>query len=570
MHEPFIYKLVPTLTNLMGDAFGEIRERQEFVSNVIESEEASFGRTLDRGIEIFSSAAKKAAKSKDKTINGDEAFQLYDTYGFPLDLTQLMARERNLKVDTDKFDELMEQQRQRARAAQKDATVFAGLADTQLPATDDSDKYKVHKCDASILGFIDAEGFRKQGTAQLGQEVAIVLNKTCFYAEAGGQVGDCGTIESSSGKFIVENTTRVADCVLHQGKVAEGSFGVGDKIAATVSRDRNAIKKNHTATHLLQWALQQVVGKSVSQQGSLVGPEYLRFDFTCPKALTTEQIAEVESLVNEKVATDLSVSWVEMSIEKGRELGAMALFGEKYGDVVRVVAIGAEDEQAVGDAFSREFCGGTHVERLGTIGGFKIIKEESIASGVRRITGLTGSGLTEYLSARSDIVDELSRTLKVPAEQVIDRVNALTEENKKLGKELKAASKRGGTDVIAEAKALLEKAEKIGESSIVIGKLSPTNADQARAAVDMIKKKAKSAVAVFGYVDGDMANLIAGCSDDLIKKGVKAGDIVKEIAPVIDGGGGGRPQMAQAGGKNPEKIDEALAKAAEIIKAKLQ
>ena len=570
MHEPFIYKLVPTLTNLMGDAFGEIRERQEFVSGVIESEEASFGRTLDRGIEIFSSAAKKAAKSKDKTINGDEAFQLYDTYGFPLDLTQLMARERNLKVDTDKFDELMEQQRQRARAAQKDATVFAGLADIQLPATDDSDKYKAHKCDASIVGFIDAEGFRKQGTAQSGQEAAIVLNKTCFYAEAGGQVGDCGMIESSSGKFIVENTTKVADCVLHQGKVAEGSFGVGDKITATVSKDRNAIKKNHTATHLLQWALQQVIGKSVSQQGSLVGPEYLRFDFTCPKALTKEQIAEVESLVNEKVATDLPVSWVEMSIEKGRELGAMALFGEKYGDVVRVVAIGVEDEQAVGDAFSREFCGGTHVERLGMIGGFKIIKEESIASGVRRITGLTGSGLTEYLSVRSETIDELSRMLKVPAEQIIDRVNALMEENKKLGKELKAASKRGGTDVIAEAKALLEKAEKIGESSIVIGKLSPTNADQARAAVDMIKKKAKSAVAVFGYVDGDMANLIAGCSDDLIKKGVKAGDIVKEIAPVIDGGGGGRPQMAQAGGKNPEKIDEALAKAAEIIKAQLQ
>jgi alanyl-tRNA synthetase len=570
MHEPFIYKLVPTLTNLMGEAFGEIRERQEFVSNVIESEEASFGRTLDRGIEIFSSAAKKAAKLKDKTINGDEAFQLYDTYGFPLDLTQLMARERNLKVDTDKFDELMEQQRQRARAAQKDATVFAGLADTQLPDTDDSDKYKAHKCDASVIGFIDAEGFRKQGTAQSGQEVAIVLDKTCFYAESGGQVGDCGMIESSSGKFIVENTTRVADCVLHQGKVVEGSFGVGDKITATVSRDRNAIKKNHTATHLLQWALQQVIGKSVSQQGSLVGPEYLRFDFTCPKALTKEQITEVESLVNEKIATDLPVSWVEMSIEKGRELGAMALFGEKYGDIVRVVAIGAEDEQAVGDAFSREFCGGTHVERLGMIGGFKIIKEESIASGVRRITGLTGSGLTEYLSVRSETIDELSRMLKVPAEQIIDRVNALMEENKKLGKELKAASKRGGTDVIAEAKALLEKAEKIGESSIVIGKLSPTNADQARAAVDMIKKKAKSAVAVFGYVDGDMANLIAGCSDDLIKKGVKAGDIVKEIAPVIDGGGGGRPQMAQAGGKNPEKIDEALAKAAEIIKAQLQ
>ncbi len=573
MHEPFIYKLIPTLTDLMGDAFGEIRERQEFVANVIESEEASFGRTLDRGIEIFSSAAKRGEKSKDKTISGDDAFALYDTYGFPLDLTQLMARERGMKVDTGKFDELMEQQRQRARAAQKDTAVFAGLADTEsryIGITDDSQKYSTHKCEASILGFIDEEGFKKKGTIKSGKKAAIVLDKTCFYAEAGGQVGDCGTIESVNSKFIVENTTKVADCVLHQGKVAEGTFNAGDKVTAAVSKDRNAIKKNHTATHLLQWALQETIGKSVSQQGSLVGPDYLRFDFTCPKALTKEQIAEVEKLVNEKIAADLSVSWVEMPIEQGRKLGAMALFGEKYGDVVRVVAIGAEDEQQVGEAFSREFCGGTHVERLGTIGGFKITKEESIASGVRRITALTGNGLTEYLSARSEIIDELSRTLKVPAEQIIDRVNALMEENKKLGKELKAASRRGGIDIVAEAKQLLEKCEKIGETSVVIGRLSPTGAEQARAAVDMIKKKAKSATAVFGYVEGDRANLIAGVTDDLIKKGIKAGDIVKEIAPIIDGGGGGRPQMAQAGGKNPEKIGEALDKAEEIIKAKLQ
>ena len=570
MHEPFIYKLIPTLVDLMGDAFGEIRERQQFVTTVVESEEASFGRTLDRGIEIFSSAAQKGAKSRDKTISGDDAFRLYDTYGFPLDLTQLMARERGLKVDTDRFEELMEQQRRRARAAQKETAVFAGLADTELPVTDDSLKYEVHRCQATIAGFVDEGGFKRQGVVESGTELAMVLDRTCFYAEAGGQVGDCGTIESANGKFIVESTTKVANCVLHRGKVAEGSFSIGDNVSATVGKDRNAIKKNHTATHLLQWALQQVAGKGVSQQGSLVGPDYLRFDFTCPKALTREQIAEAERLVNEKIAADLPVSWVEMPIDKARKLGAMALFGEKYGDVVRVVAVGAEGEQAVGDAFSREFCGGTHVERLGTIGGFKIIKEESIAAGVRRITALTGSGLTDYLSKRGDIIDELSRTLKVPAEGIIDRVNALIDENKRLGKELKAASKRGGTDVIAEARAFLEKAEKVGQTCVVIGKLSPTDAEQARAAIDMIKKKAESVVAVFGYAEGDRAIVIAGVSDDLIGRGIKAGDIVKEIAPIIDGGGGGRPQMAQAGGKNPEKLGEALAKAVEIIKAKLQ
>jgi alanyl-tRNA synthetase len=574
MHEPFIYKLVPTLTNLMGDAFGEIRQRREFVSDVIESEEASFGRTLDRGIEIFSSAAKKASKAKDKTISGDDAFQLYDTYGFPLDLTQLMARERGLKVDTERFEELMEQQRQRARAVQKGAdNLLKLISSSQAPAfpkTDDSYKYRTNRCESKIIGFFDEEGAKGQGRIETGKEVGIVLDKTCFYAEAGGQVGDCGVIESKDARFIVDRTAGLFDYVIHAGKMVEGSLAIGDDITAMVSKDRDAIRKNHTATHLLQWALQKVVGKSVSQQGSLVGPDYLRFDFTCPKALTKEQTAEVERLVNEAIADDSPVTSVEMPIEKARKLGAMALFGEKYGDVVRVVAVGARNEQAVSEAFSREFCGGTHVERLGTIGGFRIIKEESIAAGVRRITALTGSSLTNYLSQRSDIVDELSRTLKVPAEQVIDRVNALVDENKKLGKELKAASKRGGTDVIAEAKQLLEKAEKVGESSIVIGRLSPTNAEQARTAVDMIKKKAKSSAAVFGYVEGDRANLIAGITDDLIKRGIKAGDIVKEIAPIIDGGGGGRPQMAQAGGKNPEKISEALAKAEEIIKAKLQ
>ncbi|MFA5423447.1 MAG: alanine--tRNA ligase [Phycisphaerae bacterium] len=568
MHEPFIYKLIPTLTGLMGDAFGEIRQRQDFVAGVIESEEASFGRTLDRGIEIFSSAAKRAEKSKDKTITGDDAFALYDTYGFPLDLTQLMARERGLKVDTAKFDELMDQQRQRARAAQKDTVVFAGLADTEMPVTDDSFKYKGNKIDAKLIGFIDEAGFKKQGAVETNGGVALVLDKTCFYAESGGQVGDCGTIETSHGKFIVEKTVKIADCVLHQGKVAEGKFNVSDEVKAAVSPDRNAIQKNHTATHLLQWALQKVVGKNVSQQGSLVGPDYLRFDFTCPKALSKEQIAEVEKLVNEKIAQDEPVSSVEMPIEQGRKLGAMALFGEKYGDVVRVVAIGADGERQVSDAFSREFCGGTHVERLGIIGGFKIIKEESIASGVRRITALTGTPMTNYLSVRSEIIDQLSQILKVPAEQLIDRVNAILDENKKLARELKAASKRGGTDVISEAKQLLEKCEKIGDVSVVIGRLSPTDAEQAREAVDMIKKKAKSAVVVFGYGEADKATLFVGVTDDLIKK-VKAGDIVKEISPIVDGGGGGRPQMAQAGGKNAAKIDDALAKAAEIVKAKL-
>jgi alanyl-tRNA synthetase len=569
MHEPFLYKLVPTVVDVMGDAFGEVRERADFVSTVIESEEASFGRTLDRGIEIFANAAKRAGKTAEKTISGKDAFQLYDTYGFPLDLTQLMANERGLKVDTVKFEELMEEQRQRARAAQKSDSLMPTLADAELPVTEDMQKYRMDSCNALIKSWIDKEGLKNKGSITAGDEVAIILDKTCFYAEAGGQVGDCGIIKSNDGQFIVESTTKIANCVLHQGRMAEGVFNVGDEVTVTVSKDRDSIKKNHTATHLLQWALQDVLGKSVAQQGSFVGPDYLRFDFTYPKAPSPDELKEAEQKVREKIAEDLSVTWVVIPKEQAQKLGAMALFGEKYGNEVRVVGIGVESENDISEAFSREFCGGTHVDRLGSIGGFKIIKEESISAGVRRITALTGHGLEQYLEQRSDIVDQLSQMLKVPAEAVTNRVEQLLVENKRLSKELRTAGASSGSDTMSEAQVLLQQCEKIDGASVIIGQISNTPIERAREAVDMLKKKAKSAAIVLGFADGDKVTLLAGVTDDLVKKGLSAGDIVKAIAPIVDGGGGGRPQMAQAGGKKPDKINEALSKVAEIIKEKL-
>jgi alanyl-tRNA synthetase len=560
MHEPFIYKLVPVVVDCLGEAFGEIRERADYVSTVIESEEAGFGRTLDRGIEIFNTAANRAQKSKDKTIGGEDAFQLYDTYGFPLDLTELMAQERNLKVDTSQFSELMEEQRQRARAASaKDSlSIMDKVSGQVLPETEDLHKYRADQCDAVVVGLIDEDGFRSEGRIEAGAEVGIVLDKTCFYAEAGGQVGDCGVIQTETAKFVVESTTKIANCIAH-----------GAAVQAIVSRDRNSTKKNHTATHLLQWALQEVLGDSVVQQGSFVGPDYLRFDFTYHKAPDAEQLKEVESLVREKIAADLPVSWTVMPIEEAQKLGAMALFGEKYGDEVRVIAIGAKDEGRINEAFSREFCGGTHVDRLGSIGGFKIVKEESISAGVRRITALTGSGLADYLEKARDVVDELSAMLKVPSESLVERVGQLIKDNKKLSKELRAAARKSGSDAMAEARKLLENCEKVGATSIITHQLSTASVEQAREAVDMLKKKAKSAAVVFGFDDNGKATLLAGVTDDLIKKGLKAGNIVKEIAPIVDGGGGGRPQMAQAGGKNPAKIGDALARAAELIREKL-
>ena len=553
MHEPFIYKLVPVVVDCLGEAFGEIRQRADYVSTVIESEEVSFGRTLDRGIEIFNTAAGRAQKSKDKIINGEDAFQLYDTYGFPLDLTELMSQERSLKVDTAKFNELMEQQRQRARAAQKNDSLMVTLADTELPATEDAHKYDTDSCDSKLIGWLDDGGFNDQGRIETGAEIGIVLDGTCFYAEAGGQVGDCGIIKSENAQFVVEDTAKIANCIIHRGKVVEGSFSIGQKVKAIISKDRAAIKKNHTATHLLQWALQQVLGKSVAQQGSYVGPDYLRFDFTYPKALTAKEFKKVEDLVREKIAADLPLNCVVMPRAEAEKLGAMALFGEKYGNEVRVVAIGAANEKLLEEAFSREFCGGTHCDNTGQIGGFKIIKEESISAGVRRITALTGTGLNDYLEKASDIVDKLSAMLKVPSEALVDRVGQLLKDNKKLSKELRTAVKASGSDVMAEAKQLLQKCEKIGGTSIIIGRLQNTHIEQAREAIDMLKKKAKSAAIVLGFEDEDKATLLAGMTDDLIKKGLKAGDIIKTIAPIIDGGGGGRPQMAQAGGKNQKK-----------------
>ena len=569
MHEPFIYKLVPVVVDCLGEAFDEIAERADYVSTVIESEEASFGRTLDRGIEIFGAAARRAQKSTDKIISGGDAFQLYDTYGFPLDLTELMAAERNLKVDTTRFDELMEAQRQRARAAQKSDSLIAALTNVELPVTEDVHRYHSDICDGKLIGWIDDEGFKNKGRIDTGAQAGLILDKTCFYAEAGGQIGDCGIITSNGSQFVVETTIKIANCIVHRGRVAEGSFSVGQNVKAVVSKDRNATKKNHTATHLLQWALQEVIGKSVAQQGSFVGPDYLRFDFTCPKAPTKEQLKEVENLVREKIASDLPVTWKVMPKEQAQQLGAMALFGEKYGNDVRVVAIGAGNEDQIGDAFSREFCGGTHVDRLGAIGGFKIIKEEGISAGVRRITALTGFGLNDYLEKASSIVDELSAILKAPSEALADRVSQLMKDNKELSKKLKTASRATGSNTMTEARQLLENCEKVGGTNIIIGRLSTTSIEQAREAVDMLKKKAKSAAIVLGFDDEGKATLLAGMTDDLVKKGLKAGEVIKSIAPIIDGGGGGRPQMAQAGGKNPEKISDALDKSVEIIKQKM-
>ncbi|MGD2093465.1 MAG: alanine--tRNA ligase [Phycisphaerales bacterium] len=571
MHEPFIYKLVPVVVDCMGDTFGEIRERADYVSEVIKSEEASFGRTLDRGIEIFKGVAKKAEKQINKTISGKDAFQLYDTYGFPLDLTQLMARERGLKVDTDEFNILMDIQRELSRTAQEGDKLKQSLTGVELPNTDDNLKYETETCKAVIQGWVSEKGYSTEGTLSATNEpIGLVLDQTCFYAEAGGQEGDRGEIKSQRGEFKVEATEKIAECIIHQGKLVSGSFSVGDTVTITVDKRRQDTKKNHTATHLLQWALQQILGDTVHQQGSYVGPDSFRFDFTYPKALTNEEIKQVENKVHEKIEAALPVTCAVMPIDQAKKLGAMALFGEKYGNEVRVIAIGAKDKSQINNALSKEFCGGTHVNNTSEIICFKIEKEESVSAGVRRITGLTGYWLINYLwYFHTIVVERLSKLLNVQKTEIVHRVKYLIDKNKKLSKELKSASKASGSDVMAQAKQLLKDCKKIGDTHLIVGRLDNTRIEQAREAIDMLKKKAKSAAIVLGFDDNNKATLLAGMTNDLVEKGLSAGEVIKTIAPIIDGGGGGRPQMAQAGGKKPEKIDDALAKAREVVIAKL-
>ncbi|MFA5864172.1 MAG: alanine--tRNA ligase [Phycisphaerae bacterium] len=571
VHEPFIYKLVPTVIEIMGGAFPELASKAQFAADTIRGEEEAFGRTLDRGLDIFELVAAKVQNTGTKTFPAEEAFKLYDTYGFPLDLTQLMARERGYSVDEKEFERLMGQQRDRARSAEKSTTAAINVsADVKLPPTGDKFKYGPSmKLQAHLLGWLKEGAWFDSGQINSPAQVDLVFDHSCFYGEQGGQIGDTGKISTEDAEFIVEETIRVnTETVLHRGKLVRGKLQVGQLAELAVDAERrNDIMNNHTATHLLQWALRQVLGDHVKQAGSLVSDEYLRFDFTNPKAMTDEEIRHVEKLVVEKIDSSLPVISQEMPIGESLKMGVTALFGEKYGQVVRVLAIGVDDPGNIAGAFSAELCGGTHINNTAKIMNFKIIREESLQTGVRRITARTGRGLRTLLGDRYNLVDELCQTLKVPSDQLQARVTALLEDNRKLKKQ--SQSGPPAADLGAVTGQLLDKALKIDSATVVIGELPHAPIDKLRSQVDWLKKKAQSLVTVLGSRDGDKVQLLAAVSDDLIGKGLSAGKIIEEIAKIVGGGGGGRDQMAQAGGKIPDKLPEALAHAEKIIREKL-
>ncbi len=539
MDDPFFHKLVAPLAEDMGEAYPELAKAQAHVEKVLAKEEARFAETLDQGMEILEAAI---ADLDGKQLPGDVVFKLYDTYGFPVDLTADIARERDLTVDQEGFEAAMEGQRERARASSKFSaangealktdkkTEFLGYEGTEAP------------CKVAAL-FRDGEAV---DALEDGDEGAVVLASTPFYAESGGQIGDTGILVDEGKLFRVDDTQKSGDANVHFGSVEQGTLKIGDSVEAVVDADRRqAIRLNHTATHLMHAALRKVLGEHVTQKGSLVAPDRLRFDFSHYEPVSAEQLQEIEDLVNEEIRKNVAAETDHMTYDDAIESGAMALFGEKYGDKVRVLRFGD---------FSVELCGGTHVDRTGDIGVFKITTEGGIASGVRRIEAVTGKGALDWIDARQQSLEEVAALLKSQPDEAAHKVGQLQRRVRNLEKELAAAKQ---ALVTGQATDHSEKIQEIAGIKVLATRMDGADAKTLREAVDRFKDKLQSAVVVVGSVDNGVVRLAAGVTKDNTDR-IRAGDLIKPVAEQVGGKGGGRPDFAQAGGNNPDALDSAL------------
>ncbi|GIW81535.1 MAG: alanine--tRNA ligase [Gemmatales bacterium] len=564
--KPFLCDLVPSVVELMGDTFPELRANQDHVIQLVRGEEESFIKTLDRGIRLFQEAADRARSAGQQQISAEDAFTLHDTHGVYIDITEQMASEVGLGVDRAGYERLMQEARERAREAQKKVVISA--LSGELPPTDDSPKYKGLKSRGTILGWVRDNEVIREGKLKKGEKAALFLDKTCFYAEQGGQVGDKGAIYNSRGRFEVTDTQKLGDTVLHLGQVTQGSIEVGKRMTLEVAPMRADIMRNHTATHLLNWALRRVLGDHVEQRGSLVDAEKTRFDFTHDSPLSAEEIAEIERLVNEKIYSDLPVTPVYMPLVEAQRIpGVRAVFGEKYPDPVRVLAIGLKDPRRATPDFSVEFCGGTHLHHTGEAGFFKIISQEGVAKGVRRVTAVTGRRAVQTAQQFSSVVETLAHRFNCPPPEIVRRVEQLFEENKKLQQQVK---KGVAGDLQHTADRLLQEAGNINGTRIIVGQVPSADNEQIRQQVDRLRQKAGSAVVLLGWTDDGKVQMIAAVTDDLVRKGLHAGKLIGEVAKVVGGGGGGKPTMAQAGGKEPAKLHEALELGKRLVHNELQ
>jgi alanyl-tRNA synthetase len=556
MDDLFFYKLVQPLVEIMGEAYPELADAQSNVERLLKMEEERFAETLDHGMKILE---EDIAQLQDKTITGETLFKLYDTYGFPVDLTADIARERGLEIDEAGFEACMEAQRERGRSASQFGVDYN--KDVQVECESVFTGYDQLKQDATVLElFVGADPVDSLAE---GQQGIIVLDETPFYGESGGQVGDTGLLSSSAASFIVKDTQKQGNSVLHIGEVQKGSISKGDQLTAEFDLEaRKAISRNHSATHLMHAALQQVLGDHVSQKGSLVDAEKLRFDFSHFEPVTNEQLKQIEQIVNAQIRGNSEASAKEMALEAAKASGAMALFGEKYDDVVRVVSMG----EPLGDGrFSTELCGGVHVSRVGDIGFFKITAETGIASGVRRIEAVTGEAAVNWVEAKDSQLDSLARLLKSSRDEVNAKVEQLIQKLKEQDKQLaqlkgKMAS-QAGSDLSSQA-------EDIGGVKILTAHLDGADSNTLRDTLDQLKNKLGSAAIVLASSDDGKVKLIAGVTKELSKT-IKAGDLVNIAAAEVGGKGGGRPDMAQAGGSKPEAIPQALAAAKSWLQQQL-
>ncbi len=554
VNRPFLYKVAGSVIRQMGDAYPDLVGNSNHVINVILTEEERFGETLVQGTEMLNRLIAEARASGRLEIDGRDAFKLYDTYGFPLELTVEMAREQGLGVDEDGFGGAMEEQRRRARSARQETEyisekdVFYRSVRDQLGETGFVG-YDTLDAGAKVL-FLARDG-RRVDMAAAGEEVEIVLDVTPCYAEAGGQVTDHARIKAPGAEVEVYNVFKPVEGVLvHQGKVLKGVITAGGRVTVQVDRERRrAVARNHSATHLLHKALKEILGGHVNQSGSLVEPDRLRFDFTHYTSVSREDMRRIEELVNRAIFSNLPVEAAEMSLDEARALGAAALFGEKYGDIVRMVKMGD---------FNMELCGGTHVGTTAEIGMFKLLGESSVGAGLRRVEAVTGEGVLRYVNARDGELDEISRIVKAMPHEVVQRVEGLVREVRELENEAEGLRAKLAR---YEVQSLLDKVRDIRGVNFLAAKVSSPDMESLRAMTDLIRDKAGSAVVVLGSPAGGRVNLVAAVTPDLVPRGLHAGKLIKEVAAVVGGGGGGKPEMAQAGGKDPSRLQEALDRA---------
>ena len=552
LKEPFFYKLVEVLEQEMGDAYPELSKTRSNIERMLLGEEERFSETLEQGLKIFEDITNKI---KGNTIKGEDVFRLYDTYGFPVDLTADIARERNMKVDMNGFNKAMAGQRQRARAASKfDAAINVNTDNNLVSAFTGYER--LEQKTTVIALYQDGRNVKSLNEGEVG---GVILLETPFYAQSGGQVGDKGELFAGDVFFEIEDTKKQGQSHIHLGVLRVGSLKVGDVVRASVDQKRRAdIMRNHSATHLLHAALRKIFGEHVVQKGSLVESERLRFDFSHNESLTHEQLKEIERLVNSKILNNDETQIHIMSLEKAKSSGAISLFGEKYEDTVRVLNIAGE--------FSCELCGGTHVERSGDIGAFKIISESGIASGVRRIEAITGMGALVWVENMENKLQHMAELLKSDVETVDSRLNLQLKKTRKLEKELSQLrgklTSNAGTD-------LLDEAIVIDGISVIAKSLDGADPKNLRDTVDQLKNKLGTAALILANVDESKVNLVAGVTDDTICR-IKAGDLVNFVAEQVGGRGGGRPDMAQAGGNNPKALENALAKVPDWIRSQLK